>query len=281
MKKTVNKLGIVTKRRDDADDMPLATMQSIGLKENTYKELAPYGFASNAPTDSLVASFEFLDESNNLYGIAFQPWTRTRNLKPGEVAVSNQLTKSKVFFDQDGNVIIEVTKDKIVTVAEDMSITVNGDTSITTGGSTTITSTGDINAQSDGDIVATAQGDIIINSQGAEVNIISDGDTSITAGGDVNVTANDATINVNDATINGGTTINGDLRVSGSITDDYNANAVTLKTLRDTYNIHTHEQTSSGPQPRNTLAPNQPVLLSVFEMAALSFVLDAIIDNDD
>lgn len=112
----------------------------------------PYGLSSNAPVGSLALMFNVMDQEENRAAIVYDPKNRFRNLKPGEVALGNFVTKSVVKFLENGDIEITGTSDQNinitgnsnVTVGGNTSLNVTGDANITVDGSTTIDSTGNI-----------------------------------------------------------------------------------------------------------------------------------------
>jgi phage gp45-like len=166
-KRTTIKLGYKSNPRSDSDLFPVA--QTTALTKTTRAvAIYPYGFSGHEPNNCAAIIMEVMDESNHLVGHFYDPKTRFKNLKEGEVQVGNQLKESSIKFDENGDIIITCRN-------------------------------------------------IIINAQTV--------------------------------------TINGNLRVSGNITDNYNSNSQTLKQLRDKYSLHTHTSAAVGVQ---TSGPNDP-----------------------
>lgn len=74
----------------------------------------PYGMSANAPADSLVVMMNMMGQEENRAGIASLPMQRFKDLKIGEVAFGNFLTKSYVKFKEDGS--IEIVSENNLTV---------------------------------------------------------------------------------------------------------------------------------------------------------------------
>jgi hypothetical protein len=72
----------------------------------------PYGMSANAPADSLVVMMNMMGQEENRAGIASLPYQRFKDLKVGEVAFGNFLTRSHVIFKEDGSVEI-VSEDNL------------------------------------------------------------------------------------------------------------------------------------------------------------------------
>jgi phage gp45-like len=126
--------------------------QVTGLnKTNNCIELYPYGYSANAPTNSMVAMWESMGDTSNLMGVAFSTQSRFKGLNPGESQIGNELTKSSIKFDKDGNIIIDaplngdiiinaLNGNAQITIDQDLNITVSGNININATGNTTITS---------------------------------------------------------------------------------------------------------------------------------------------
>lgn len=70
---------------------------------------------------------------------------------------------------------------------------------------------------------------------------ITNGNNTITVDGDMNITVS-GEVSINAPQV----TINGDLRVSGSVTDNYNTNTKTMSDMRTAYNAHAHISNGNG-----------------------------------
>lgn len=101
-----------------------------------------YGTHANAPVDSHFLLFSLNGQAENKAGIAFNPELRQKNLKPGEVVHGNFVTGSTVFYDEDGNIVVNCEKDEIVTIKGASTVNITGNAAITIGGEATIDVTG-------------------------------------------------------------------------------------------------------------------------------------------
>ena len=89
------------------DNLPFRKARVRGLsKDSTVFIVYPYGLTGNAPEGSLCVSWEVTGQENDRASIADFPQIRPKNLEPGEVVVSNYLTKSEVRFKANGDINI-------------------------------------------------------------------------------------------------------------------------------------------------------------------------------
>lgn len=100
---------LITIASDDSGDTQIAQSEATGKPAN-FNAVYPYGMAANAPKGSSILRFLIGGSSQNMAGIAFNPANRFKNLKPWEVAFGNFLKKSKIFFDEDGNIEIDASE---------------------------------------------------------------------------------------------------------------------------------------------------------------------------
>ena len=89
------------------DDEQFQVTQINYLNKTTNMEVInPYGLCSNPPRNSLVLLFNVQGQEENRAGIANLPQQRFKNLKEGEVALGNYLTKTVIKFSENGDLEI-------------------------------------------------------------------------------------------------------------------------------------------------------------------------------
>lgn len=140
------KRAIISYLFPDTKNYQSTQVVSMGAAFNV-EVLSPYGISTNAPKDSLILLFNLNGQQDNIIGIPYHPKKRFNNLKQGEIAVGNYLTKAKIYFKENGDIEIES----------------KNDLNIKTSGKTTIDSTGDITINSSGKIEMTSTGVVNIN----------------------------------------------------------------------------------------------------------------------
>lgn len=133
----------------------------------------PYGMHANAPVDSHFILFTLNGQAENKAGIPFNPQLRRKNLKPGEMYVGNDVTGSQVFFDEDGNIIVNCENDETVTIKGASTVNITGDAAITIGGEATIDVSGNTTLTTP---LATVDGDLTVTGK-----LIVEGDTELGA----------------------------------------------------------------------------------------------------
>jgi len=223
--KNLIKRGTVSRKTEDSGDYSIAQIKWMSKKVGNVEVLHPYGMSSYAPVGSLALMFNIMGQEANRAAIVNDPKRRFKDLKEGEVAIGNFLTRSYVKFLENGDIEIvttnnqniTVTGDSNLTVAGSANITVTGDSNLTVAGSANITSTGNATITSDAHVVVTATG---------TVGITSTGNTTLTAPI---------------------TTIDGALRVTGEITADYGGiDEISFTDIITKYNLHTHISATAG-----------------------------------
>ncbi len=96
---------------DDSLNSPLSQISAKFRISNSYI-IWPYGMGGVAPVDSFGITFSIGSDAGNEATIVSAPHLRPKGLKPGEVYVSNLVTKSIVKFKADGTIEID-SKNKI------------------------------------------------------------------------------------------------------------------------------------------------------------------------
>lgn len=153
---------------DDSGDVRRGTAAWLGRDGQPIQVAGIYGVISNPPAGSQVLLLPQNGQESASIGIADHPAIRPiRNLADGEVCIVNYLTKSHVFFKENGDI-------EVFTETGDLIANITGNVSVT--------ATGNLDAAITGNITATA----------AQINlngVIIDGAGNITTAGVV--TAND------------------------------------------------------------------------------------------
>jgi len=106
----------------------------------------PYGMSGNVPVGSLGVIVQIGPDPGNLVFFPDRSQDRIKDLKDGEVAFFNPITKSKVVFKQNGD--IETTT---AGSNGDYKVTVKGDNTLEVAGNVVINVAGDCNVTVDGD----------------------------------------------------------------------------------------------------------------------------------
>lgn len=96
--------GTILKKTDDSGRDQIAQVGATGGVPFPVTLVYPYGIAANAPTGSNVFVMNAGGSGKSKVGIPQMMENRPLNLKEWEVAISNFLRKSKIHFDDDGNI---------------------------------------------------------------------------------------------------------------------------------------------------------------------------------
>ncbi len=106
------------------DNSPFRKARVRGLnKDSTVYVVYPYGITANAPLGSLCVSWQIGGQESDRFAITDFPQIRPKDLKPGEVVVSNYLTKSEVRFKANGDIEITSAAKVNVIAATDLNLT--------------------------------------------------------------------------------------------------------------------------------------------------------------
>lgn len=138
MDKKIIQIARVSLSGKDDKVFPLSQIEAYGQAADAMV-IWPYGIHGSLPVDSYAISFSINGQQEYRAIIGFKPDIRLKNLKPGEFVVGNFVKSSTVFFDEDGNIIINCEKDQIVTIKGDATVNIEGEANITVTGNTTIT----------------------------------------------------------------------------------------------------------------------------------------------
>lgn len=84
--------------------------------------ITPYGFDHHPPNGSLSLVLQVMANEGNRTAIAAYPQKRFDNLKEGEVAVGNYLTRAIIKFNEDGDVEVYAPRDVSVTAGRNATI---------------------------------------------------------------------------------------------------------------------------------------------------------------
>lgn len=218
------KRAAVTLVGKDSGQFAGAQVKWMRDKVATTEVVHPYGLSSNAPLNSLALMFNVMGQEENRAAIIYDPKNRFKNLKSGEVALGNFVTKSVIKFLENGD--IEITG------LNDQNIAITGDTNVTIGGNSTVAITGNNTVTVGGNSSLDVTGD-------ADITV--GGSTTIDSTGNIDITA--PVVNVT-----------GELRVTGEVTAFYALGSeLSFSDIRTKYNIHYH--TAQG-EFANTTDPN-------------------------
>lgn len=103
---------------------------------------APYGVSYNLPPDCLCLYVQVGGDEGNLVVLPDRSQDRVKDLKEGEVAFFNPLTKSRTIYRQNGDMevvtegesgdrLTTIKKDEITTIGGKLTMTVVGDVDLT------------------------------------------------------------------------------------------------------------------------------------------------------
>jgi len=148
------KRAVVTLTNKDSGQFASTQVKWMKNKVATIEVVHPYGLSSNAPVNSLALVFNVMGQEENRAGIVYNPQNRFKELKEGEVALGNFVTKSVIKFLENGDIEITGKNDQIIKVT--------GNSNITVGGSTTLNSTGNVDITSP---VVTVDGDLRVTGE--------------------------------------------------------------------------------------------------------------------
>lgn len=100
------KRAILTIASKDDTDFQICQVSYLGKTKNINLVL-PYGLFSNPKENGLVLTFNIGANEENIAGIPYNPYSRFKDLKKGEVVVGNPHTQTKVYFKENGDIDIE------------------------------------------------------------------------------------------------------------------------------------------------------------------------------
>ena len=139
----------------DTGERPLNQYSSLGSPKDSVA-FYPYGSSGNAPLGNLCLKINVGHEENSIV-LELSGDNRIKGLKSGEYVIGNWVTKSNIFFSEDGKITITSNNDIDVNCDGDVNITATGDVNITAG---KVTINGDLDVTGDvvGGSVATSGG---------------------------------------------------------------------------------------------------------------------------
>lgn len=117
------KRGIITLSSNDIADFPTVQVTYLGKTKNVELVL-PYGLYSNPKEQSIALLLSVNGQEENISAIPYNPYTRFKDLKAGEVAVGNPHTTSKVYFKANGDIEIESAGN--INITSTSSVNING-----------------------------------------------------------------------------------------------------------------------------------------------------------
>ena len=129
--RSIIKRATLTNTGSDFEEVPISQVRYLGKTADT-EILWPYGFGGIPPVDSVCLVFTVNGDESNRTAIASLPSSRPLGLSPGDVYMSNLLTKDIIKMTENG---IEITSDK--------PIIVNGDVQLGGAGGAPIARVGD------------------------------------------------------------------------------------------------------------------------------------------
>jgi len=111
-------------------------------KVNDIWFVTPYGFYSSPPEGSIGLVFNIQAQEQNRAGIFNDYDRRPKDLKEGEVALFNTLTKTRITLKANGDLDIFVKNDRIINITGDDTINISGARNVTIQGNETVTVNG-------------------------------------------------------------------------------------------------------------------------------------------
>lgn len=209
IKNTLNKISngikraIVSLVSSDNGVFQVAQISYLGKTANA-ELIYPYGLSSNPPVGSIAVIFNVQGQEENRVGIANYPGARFKNLKAGEVALGNFITKSNIKFLESGDIVVTSMNDMQVIISQNNTVSIGG------GCAVNITSNATVNIGGSATITcptSTVHGDVTING-----NLAVNGDSistgNFTTSGDVVASGISLATHVHGGVESGGDTTN-------------------------------------------------------------------------
>jgi hypothetical protein len=129
---------LVTKSGEDTDQFRVQQATYLG-KNADHEIVFGYGHSANLPPEALLLTFAVEGHSENRAAIGDMPQERIDGLKSGEVIFFHPLTKSYIYFKENGDIEVVGVNDITVTAAGKIDATAGTSISATAG--TTIDAT--------------------------------------------------------------------------------------------------------------------------------------------
>ena len=133
VRKTVRRALVVEGGSDDKD-YPIQKISYMGKTANV-EFIFPYGMSANLSNNSLPILLSILGNSENKVAFGGDIVNRIKNLEQNEVVFYHPITKSKVYFKNNGDIDIE-------SVSANINVSTSGNANIE---ATNINLTGDVN----------------------------------------------------------------------------------------------------------------------------------------
>lgn len=237
------KRAVVTLTNKDSGQFAATQVKWMRDKVAITEVVHPYGLSSNAPVNSLALMFNVMGQEENRAAIVYDPKNRFKELKSGEVALGNFVTKSVVKFLENGDIEITGTNDQNISITGDNNVTIGGSNDINITGDNDVTVGGNNTVAITGNDSVTVSGNSTLNVTG-DADITVGGSTTIDSTGDIDITA---------PIVN----IDGELRVTGEVSAFYALGTeLSFSDIRTKYNIHQHTaqgEFADTTDPNNTL----------------------------
>jgi len=127
------KLGHVSKFITDDRPYPVVQVTCFEKLVGDATVILPYGMSSALPEDTLGILLNLLGDETNRVFIPISTTERVKNLEKGEVAIGNQVKKTYLKFDKNGNIEIEGQGDINVTTTGNVNVD-SGRVNLNSGG---------------------------------------------------------------------------------------------------------------------------------------------------
>lgn len=121
IKKLIRRCVVVEGIGDDSADYPIQKISYLGKNSNC-EVIFPYGMHANLSNDSLPVLLSISGNSENKVVFGGSPQNRIRNLEQDEVVFFHPITKSKIYFKNNGDIDIESTANVNVSTTADVTI---------------------------------------------------------------------------------------------------------------------------------------------------------------
>lgn len=131
----------ITDPGDDSQNFPTAQITYLGKTANTAL-MSPYGFGGVAPAGSLCATFCVSGYEENRISMAMLPGSRPKNLKVGEVYMSNFLTGTYIIQRENGDIDVVSKGGQNVTIKNNKTESIQGNLNVTVQGNVDLTVNG-------------------------------------------------------------------------------------------------------------------------------------------
>ena len=167
---------------DDSGDFRYYTVSALG-KQQKVLGFMPYGLFGSPTINSMIHLLNQQAQESNGIGIADDPKNRIlKNTSAGEIGLGNFLTGDYVFFDENGDCYLQITRDlletigrdKTETIANDKTETITNDKTVAVGNDLTVTVGGGKSETVSGTSTSNTTGVSTMNASSFEINGNSD-----------------------------------------------------------------------------------------------------------